>query len=259
METICVVVPVRNNLHLTQKFFQSFKSTNYFDKEQIKLLFIDDGSTDGTGEWLKDVESKHSWVEVLTHEESKGVCTSWNDGLKWAEANDADYIAILNNDIEFYSNGCMRALKEVLDSDQGVMWTSPETCYDPKAKVAKKGRRHFEQLLYRGSKTSYIVGCCFMLPRKALDIIGYFDEQFQIRYYEDLDYINRILQAGKKVRMATGNLIFHDRGSTSTKVSGGETNKGLYDAKWKGSPYNILEQQPKPVKAAKHFHFEKVW
>lgn len=259
MSRICVVVPVRNNLELTKKFFQSFKSTNYFDQEEIKLLFVDDGSDDWTPEWLEEFSSSHDWVEVLTHGESQGVCTSWNDGLKWAEQNDADYIAILNNDIEFYSNGCMRALKEVLDADESVMWTSPETCYNPKFKTGKKGRHHFEQLLYSGSKTSYVVGCCFMLPKKALDIIGHFDEQFQIRYYEDLDYINRILAAGKKVRMATGNLVLHNRGSTSAKVKGGETNKDLYDAKWKDSPYNILEQQPKPIKAGKHFHFEKVW
>lgn len=259
MEQICVVVPVRNNLHLTKKFFDSFRSTNYFDKEKVNLLFIDDGSSDDTPTWLDDISKNFGWVEVLTHEKSKGVCSSWNEGSKWAESKDADYIAILNNDIEFCSNGCLRALKEVLDKDQNVMWTSPETCYDRKIKVGKKAVCHFEQLLYSSSNTSYIVGCCFMIPRKALDIVGFFDEQFQIRYYEDLDYINRILQAGKKVRMALGSLIFHDRGSTSTKVSGGETNFDLYQKKWKGSPYNILEQQPKRVKSIKHFNFEKIW
>lgn len=259
MVKICVIVPVRNNLELTKTFFKSFVKTNFFDKEEIHLLFIDDGSEDGTHEWLLSIAEKNDWVDIKRNDKSLGVCSSWNIGLSWAKDNSADFIAILNNDIEFYSNGCLRSMMNVLTSDDLVFWTSPETCYDQKRKAGKKGRIHFEQLLYSQSKTSYIVGCCFMIPRKSLDEIGMFDERFVIRYYEDLDYINRILEAGFKVKMASNNLVFHNRGSTSLKVSGGETNYIFYDEKWKSSPYNILEMQPKEKKGAKYFNFNKIW
>lgn len=257
MSTICVVVPVRNNLYLSEVFLSSFKRTTFFAPDTIKLLFINDGSTDGTSEWLKSVEA--DWISVLDHKESLGVCSSWNDGIRWSIEQGADYIAILNNDIEFYSNGVINSMKDVLDKNPGVYWTSPETCYDPKYKTGKKGRHHFEQLLYSGSKVSYIVGCCFMLPRRCVEEIGLFDEQFAIRYYEDLDYINRILANKKGLKMSAGSLILHKRGSTSLHVQGGETNVDLYERKWKGSSYDILAMQPKEKKGKKYFNFSKIW
>ena len=51
-----IIVPVFNEINLIEKFvnnlFDAFKS------EKVKFIFIDDGSKDGSAEWLKSNLSK---------------------------------------------------------------------------------------------------------------------------------------------------------------------------------------------------------
>ena len=51
-----IVVPVFNEINLIERFVNNLFET--FKSEKIKFIFIDDGSIDGSAEWLKSNLSK---------------------------------------------------------------------------------------------------------------------------------------------------------------------------------------------------------
>lgn len=249
-DSISIILPLYNNLEYTKKFFESFYLNNPdLDHE---LIVIDNASTDGSTEFVEQIAKADKRIVLIKNEKNVGVAPAWNQGIKVSKF---DYISILNNDIEFMLPNCLKEMCKKLKESKNIYWTSPRTCYD-KEKSHSLKIRHFEQLRYGPSNTSYIVGCCFMLPRECIDNVGLFDEQFEMKYYEDLDYINRIFQYGKKVSMTASGLVYHVRGATSTKTAGGELNQTRYKKKWKDTGFDILAMQPdREVKAAKHFDF----
>ncbi|WP_195500177.1 glycosyltransferase family 2 protein [Alistipes timonensis] len=67
--TISVIVPVYNAEKYLPRCIESILRQTYPD---FKLLLIDDGSTDGSGELLDEYASRDSRIEVF-HQRNKGV------------------------------------------------------------------------------------------------------------------------------------------------------------------------------------------
>jgi len=139
------------------------------------------------------------------------------------------------------------ALQKKLKNNSKTFWTSPRTVYNKNMRKVTYKIHHYEQLVYsKSDQNSYIVGCCFMCPRKIFEEneIGFFDEQFSIAYYEDLDFINRILAAKKFVSMCHDAMVYHAVGSTSRITPSDGKNEIRYNEKWGASKHNILAMQP---------------
>ena len=91
---IYVIIPVYNRIHYTKKIISCLRSQTL--RNNIKIIVVDDGSTEGTGIWLK----KQNDIETL-----KG-----NGKLLWAGAvnlaiknifkknTQNDWILLINND-----------------------------------------------------------------------------------------------------------------------------------------------------------------
>ena len=151
-------------------------------------------------------------------------------------------MCIVNNDIEVMTPDWLYEMQKVLDKSSVIYWVSPRTCYDTDMRKMSYKRTHYEQLAYGTDPNSYVVGCCFMCPKRIFseDQMGLFDEKFDIKYYEDLDFINRILKEGKMVCMCQLAVVYHAVGVTSRSTPGGESNESYYNEKWEGTPYDIL-------------------
>jgi len=245
-----IVIPVLNNFHYTEAFFKSFEKTvNHIERQNLELLVIDNNSNDETPNFLKNYKSDFKF-RVIINKENKGVVKSWNQGVKESQG---EKIIICNNDIEFLTPWWITELDK--NCQNSVWWTSPKTAYVKDFKKITHNPSHYEQLAYGSDRMSYVVGCCFMIPKIAFDTIGLFDEQFEMKYYEDLDFINRILQAGKRVRMTSSAIVYHAVGATSRKTEGGGQNELKYKEKWGKYPqFDILNKQKnRNTKSIKHF------
>jgi GT2 family glycosyltransferase len=247
LEPVSVIMPVLGKLDFTKNFMNSFYAMTRCEYE---LIIINNGQDEETKQYLKEISEKDPKIKILQQEENLGVAKSWNLGVRESQY---EYVCIVNNDIEIMSGGWLIELQTMIQNHPGVCWCSPTTCYTKDMKNICYRPYHYEQLLYGAGQNNYIVGCCFMIPKRIFDVVGYFDEQFDIKYYEDLDYINRIFQNVGKVKMANTVLVYHAVGTTSRETKGGETNKELYDKKWEGSSYNIMKMQPEKIVGAKHF------
>lgn len=244
---VSVVLPVLGKADYTERFFQSFYKTTQTTHE---IIVINNGKDKETANLLKTLREKHNNIKIIENNENAGVAASWNQGI---EKSNYDFVCIVNNDIEIMIPGWLREMQKTIAEKKQIYWTSPTTCYNRDMKKMIYRAHHYEQLKYGIAGDSYVVGCCFMCPKKAFEEIGPFDEGFEVKYYEDLDFINRILQAGKRVLMTRSAIVYHAVGTTSRKTKGGHGNESYYKKKWEGSGFDILAMQPNRTKSSKHF------
>ena len=96
---ISVVIPVYNAARFLKKAIESA----VMQEEVAQVLVIDDGSTDGSFELIKELQKTHSKVKLFTHPNrvNKGRSATRNLGIINA---DKKYIAFLDADDYFLSN-----------------------------------------------------------------------------------------------------------------------------------------------------------
>lgn len=96
-----VLILTFNNLELTKRCVESVHNQDV----ATRILIVDNGSTDGTIDWLRTGESGAGWTENGNND---GVSKGWNQGLGAFFAWDVNpHVLVLNNDVElptwFYS------------------------------------------------------------------------------------------------------------------------------------------------------------
>ncbi len=69
---------------------------------RFELIVVDDGSTDGSLEWLKAAEQKYNQLRVLT-QPNQGVIAARNRAIKKANGQ---FIAFLDADDYWYPTSC---------------------------------------------------------------------------------------------------------------------------------------------------------
>src|SRR5687768_17351615 len=92
--TIYIVIPVHNRLDATRECLESVKSQPY---KYFKVVLIDDGSTDGSSEYVKE---KYPEVTVLKGDGDLWWTGATNLGVQYAlqHCRENDYVLTLNND-----------------------------------------------------------------------------------------------------------------------------------------------------------------
>ncbi len=192
-----------NHLKLTKRAIQSIRECT---TAPYRLIVVDNGSMDGTKEWLAEQDD----ITVISNETNRGVAPACNQGLIIAGA---PYIAILNNDIEV-DTGWLKMLIEGLEANPGV------GCIGPLSTA--KQQRQWEGYHRADSGVViipyYLATFCTVFRREVIEQIGLFDEQFTPAYGEDGDYWVRMKRAGWKQAAHCDVLVKHDHGSTTTSA-----------------------------------------
>ena len=88
---ISVIIPVYNTKQYLRSCLDSILAQTYRD---LEILFIDDGSTDGSFEILDAFGAEDSRIRVI-HQENGGVCTTRNRGIEEARG---DYLSFIDSD-----------------------------------------------------------------------------------------------------------------------------------------------------------------
>jgi dolichol-phosphate mannosyltransferase len=66
--------------------------------EGFRVLVVDDGSPDGTGEIADRLAEEHDWVEVLHRSEKEGIGPAYLAGFRHALENGAGYVMEMDSD-----------------------------------------------------------------------------------------------------------------------------------------------------------------
>lgn len=133
-----------------------------------------------------------------------GCAYAWNQGVRAAKHK---WICIANNDIVF-SKGCLSFLQDAAVRKGYTLIGPAYRTGDLDYNLEKLALLHRERFGETISDHTFNAACMLM-PKSVFADVGYFDENFQIGKYEDMDFIRRLSQRRHKVGIAWGALIHH--------------------------------------------------
>lgn len=217
-----------------------------------KVVVVDNASSDGS---VQFVEENFPEVIVLENKKNLGFAGGVNTGIKEALKNNAEYIALLNNDV-VVEEGWLQSLSNRLDEDGSIGAVTGKLLFKDGQKVDNTGDEYSIWGLTiprdRGIKTGKldrddgeVFGACAgaaLYRAEVFKDVGLFDEKF-FAYYEDSDLNFRMQLAGWETKYRAGAVAYHDTGATSKKVPGFTTLQTIKNQPmlfWKNMPSGLL-------------------
>lgn len=223
-ELTSIVTLTYNQLDYTRQCVDSIYAHT---QVPFELIFVDNGSTDGTREWLKQLQKAKDNVRVILNEENKGFPAGCNQGMREARGQ---YILLLNNDV-IVTEGWLERMLAAFRKDPSLGIVGPMTNNisgvqrDPGARYAtleemqQYAARVAEQNKGKLFYFPRIVGFAMLIKKEVIDKIGYLEETFGSGNYEDDDYCLRAELAGFKAAVVKDAFIHH-HGSVSFRADG---------------------------------------
>ena len=211
-----IVVPVFNKIDYTKKCLGCLIDTIKVDGQ---ILVINNGSTDGTAEFLANLTN----ISVINNSRNLGVAAAWNQGVM---AGQSEWVVLLNNDVILPDGWLESLIGFAVDENMDIV--SPairegDYNYD----IAEYSRR-FTQMMRCVVRRGVADGICFAVRRKVFEKIGTFDESFCIGQFEDTDFFRRASSAGFSLGI-TGRSFIHHFGSVTQKAHGRSYEKSSYE------------------------------
>jgi glycosyltransferase involved in cell wall biosynthesis len=113
---ISVLIPVYNEIQTIQEILKRVQSTGLADE----ILIVDDGSGDGTREFLKDLNDEEPF-RVIFHDQNQGKGAAVRTGLKNARG---DVIIIQDADLEYDPRDYPALIKPIEEDVADVVYGS---------------------------------------------------------------------------------------------------------------------------------------
>lgn len=176
---IGVVIPTKNRKAEVERAIKSILSQEGVKPE---IIVVDDGSTDGTADYLA---SKYPHISLIRNSVSKGGAKARNDG---AAASDADYIAFLDSDDEWLPDHLKNALS-LIDTTgaDGVFGPFFLAKGDERQEVTfakpENTRGHVADLIFSFQRFDARTST-FVFKRKAFNAVRFDDD---LRKHQDWD------------------------------------------------------------------------
>lgn len=198
---------------------ESLKKQTYSDFE---IIIVDNGSTDGSVEFLK---TRFPYVKVIETGQNLGFGAGNNVGIRHSRG---EHIVFTNYDVEFEPDWLSRMI-EAASSDKEIGLVAPKILlYDHREVVNtcglsfqytghafSKGANMHSGTFSEREEIASVSGCAFLIKKEVLDQIGLFDEEFQNfgRFFhsslEDIDLAWRAQLAGYKVLFEPAAVMYH--------------------------------------------------
>lgn len=183
MPKVSVIIPTYNRLPMLKEAVDSVLAQNY---EDMELIVVDDGSTDGTGEAMKGYGGR---VRLVQFPSNKGVSAARNKGILNARGK---YIAFLDSD-DLWVKGKIKIQTTFLDENPHYpicytdeIWIRKGRRVNPMQKHSKYSGWIFEKCL----PLCIISPSSAMMRRALFSKVGLFDEALPV--CEDYDFWLRV-------------------------------------------------------------------
>ncbi len=213
---VSIIIPTLNRIEKLKNCTQSIINNDYTDKE---LIIIDNGSTDGTREYLESLDTPR--LKLILNPENLGLAKARNQGIVASKGN---YILFVDDDnildIHLIKN-LLAFFQDVPEA--GIV--SPKTYYqDHPTKIwfyganinlfTSKAKFTHANSIDRTDNINHNleINCvhnCFMIKREVFEKAGLFDEQLFVSYTE-FDLCMRVLEY-YRIYLVGNAKCFHDR------------------------------------------------
>ena len=180
---ISVIIPTYNRKKYIKRAIDSVIHQSY---KPFEIIVIDDGSTDGTYELIK--QSYSSSQISLKKQKNNGVSSARNKGIKLANG---DWIAFLDSDDEWFKNKLELQVREIKKSKTFICHTNEIWIRNGiRVNQMKKHQKYGGAIFKKCLDMCRISPSSVMIHRRIFDEIGLFDEDLII--CEDYDLWLRI-------------------------------------------------------------------
>jgi glycosyltransferase involved in cell wall biosynthesis len=184
-----------------------------FDRKEFEIVISDDGSKDGTGEFVQQYKSPSGLQLLYIHQENKGPGEARNHGMRSAHG---DYFIFIDSDCMFPEDYLQKVdahLKQhPLDAFGG-----PDTCHPSFSPLLKAINYSMTSFIGTGgtrgssksvSKKFYPRSFNMGIHRKIFDTLG---GMGGLRHGQDMEYSSRIYNHGYAVGLIPDAFVYHKR------------------------------------------------
>jgi glycosyltransferase involved in cell wall biosynthesis/tRNA A37 methylthiotransferase MiaB len=240
--TISIIILTYNQLRYTKECVESIQKHT---PEPHEIIFLDNGSSDGSLKWLRKLIKRYSNYRLVENKTNLGFSKGCNQGIGAATG---EYVLLLNNDVVVTENW-LSGLLECFDRDDRIGIVGPMTNnISGPQKVPHVDYASVEDLhgyarafrarnRYRRIPNRRIVGFCMLFKRRLIDEIGLLDESFGSGNFEDDDLCLRACLAGYR-NLVAGDVFIHHYGSRTfihNRIDYGTAmtaNRKIFTQKW---------------------------
>jgi len=156
-----------------------------------EIIIVDNNSP------IKDKEIIKSADIYLQRKENNSVAQAFNEGVA---KSTGDIICHSDNDVLVAPDWALK-LKETFRKDKD--------CSVVGFMLAKDKEDLFFSTEEKDRINGMPAGCLFAMKRKVFEALNGFDENFKVCYYDDGDFLLRVLKTGFKIRMCYNNKVYH--------------------------------------------------
>jgi len=238
-----VVIVTYNGLPYTKMCVSSVLKHDWDPDDE--LIIVDNGSTDGTAEFLRDLSQLTPSIRLALNSTNRGFAAANNQGLAMARG---EVLILLNNDTIVTRGWLDRLADRLRNTETGIVGpvtnrtcneaqihTSYRTLAEMDAFADEYTRAHEE----RANDIGMLAMFCMAMRRDVFERVGPLDEQFEVGMFEDDDYSRRVRQAGYRVTCAEDVFVHHfGQAAFGELCADGqydrilESNRQRFEAKW---------------------------
>lgn len=223
MRNISIVIPSWNGKSLLEKFLPDVLRAAKFYNSQTQIIVVDDGSSDGTREFLR---SSYPQIGLISLKKNRGFSIAANQGI---EASKNDLVVLLNNDVEpredflcflpgHFNDPTIFAIriKSIIVEDRKIdeveSWVGGRFRFGFICGLNEKEYKIKDGLSFTAGG-----GAIALDKVKFKQLVG-FDNIFSPFYWEDVDLSYRAWKRGYKIIYEPRSVIYHYHRSTISKA-----------------------------------------
>ncbi len=208
--SLSVVMLARNKKAHTRAALESLLES---EGVALEVIVVDNGSTDGTPELLRELEpafrGRGAALRWRLNGSNAGCSTARNQGLEMARGR---YCAFMDNDVVVPTGDWAGRLIRTLEQEPRAAIVGPKLVYPfppHRIQCAGVGISRSGRVQFRGRgqprhtpgfnerrEVQCLISACFLFRRSLYEQIGGLDEAFNPIEFEDFDFCYRARQAG---------------------------------------------------------------
>ena len=193
-----------NRLDLTKRMLDHLFTVDPYRK--YNLAIVDNGSTDGTVNYLKELQADHemiraeggtcysrvSRIDVTYLPENKGIAIGRNIGLKMADELGTKWYCTVDNDVEM-PKCWLQECVDILHANRGYGGVGVNMEDKPYRQVTKNGHT------FQDKPQGNLGTACMVFPKSVHSLLGFFNTEYGPYGEEDADFGMRVRVAGMKL------------------------------------------------------------
>lgn len=221
---VSIVIVTWNKKNLLKRCLESLNKQSY---KNFQIILVDNGSTDGTINFIKKYYPR---IKIVAFQKNLGFSKGANEGIKTSKS---EYVILLNNDTivdEDYIKNLLKTMNrlkfkgycgcapKMIDFfDRNVLVSAGDMMNDV-GQSFPRGLDENKDSFNKGEEVFLVTGGASIFRRKVFEEIGFFDEDYFV-YGEDSDWCFRAQLAGYKFYYEPKALVFHQCRATTKNMS----------------------------------------